>query len=220
MQTAENLSHYSQVTPETRGTNMATDKIQISVVAPCYNEATNIPELVTRLLAVFAKRALRGQIVLVNDASTDNTGALIDELARQHPEVVAVHHERNRGIEGGWNSGVQAATGEFVCFMDADLQNLPEDIWRLYREILHTNADVVQGFRSSVGRLKDARYTLSKGLNVILNSLFGMRARDNKSGFVIARREVMQDVLRHRFNYKYFQTFITVSAGLITPPTV
>ena len=213
MQTAEILSHSAISDHDTTDSlKVASDKIQLSVVAPCYNEATNIPELVSRLMAVFAKRKLRGQIVLVNDASTDNTGPLIDELARKHPEIIAVHHERNRGSEGGWNSGVSAAAGEFVCLIDADLQNLPEDVWRLYREILHTNADVVQGFRSSVGRLQDARYTLSKGLNIILNTLFGMRARDNKSGFVISRKEVMQDVLRHRYNYRYFQTFITDSA--------
>jgi phenylacetate-coenzyme A ligase PaaK-like adenylate-forming protein len=184
----------------------------ISVVAPCYNEAKNIPELVMRLLAVFAKRNISGQIVLVNDGSTDNTGRLIDEYARTHRDVLAVHHTVNRGIEAAWRSGVDAARGEFVCLIDADLQNLPEDVWRLYREIQFTAADMVQGYRSSVGRLKDSRHALSKGLNVILNVLFGMHARDNKSGFVIARREVLLEVLTHRYSYRYFQTFIAVSA--------
>src|SRR6185503_3871029 len=96
--------------------------------------------------------------------------------------------------------------------IDADLQNLPEDVWRLYREIRLTHADVVQGTRSSVGRLKDSRYLLSKGLNVLLNVLFGMSATDNKSGFVIALKETLLDVLHHRYRYRYFQTFITVAA--------
>jgi phenylacetate-CoA ligase len=137
---------------------------------------------------------------------------VIDELARRNPNVVGVHHPVNRGIEAAWRSGLQAARGVYVCFIDADLQHLPEDVYRLLREIQLSNADLVQGYRSSVGRLKNSRYILSKGLNFILNVLFGMNMRDNKCGFVIARKEVLEDVLTHRYRYRYFQTFITVSA--------
>jgi phenylacetate-CoA ligase len=187
-------------------------EVDISVVAPCYNEARNLPELVLRLDATFKKRGLVGEIVLVNDGSVDDTAAVIDRLAAENPAVVAVHHEKNRGIEAGWHSGLSAATGEYACLIDADLQYLPEDVWRLYRELRLTHADLVQGTRSTVGRLRDSRYILSKGLNVLLNSMFGMSLRDNKSGFVIARRETLQDILRHRFRYFYFQSFITVAA--------
>jgi phenylacetate-CoA ligase len=184
----------------------------LSVVAPCYNEAKNLPELVERLLRVFDKKQIEGEVVLVNDGSRDDTGAVIDALAARHENVIAVHHPENRGIPAGWSSGVAAAKGEYVCLIDADLQNLPEDVWRLYREIRLTHADLVQGYRSTVGRLKDSRFLLSKGLNLLLNTLFGMSLRDNKSGFVIALRETLADVLHHRYVYRYFQTFITVSA--------
>lgn len=187
-------------------------KYDLSVVAPCYNEAGNIPELVSRLLAAFERKNINGQIVLVNDASTDNTGVVIDRFAEQHQQVKGVHHPSNRGIEGGWASGASASEGRYVCFMDADLQNLPEDVPRLYREILQSRADVVQGTRSTIGRLKDSRFTLSKGLNIILNTAFGMNLKDNKSGFVIALRDTMLDILRHRYHYQYFQSFITVAA--------
>ncbi len=186
--------------------------LDISVVAPCYNEAKNLPELVARLAKVFAKRQLAGEIVLVDDGSSDDTGAVIDRLAVRYASVVPVHHQHNQGIEAAWKSGLAAATGAYVCLIDADLQNLPEDVWRLYREITTTHADVVQGYRSSVGRLKNGRFILSRGLNWMLNTLFGMRQHDNKSGFVIALRETLADVLRHRFKYRFFQTFITVSA--------
>jgi phenylacetate-CoA ligase len=99
-----------------------------------------------------------------------------------------------------------------VCFIDADLQNPPEDVWRLYQELLFTRADLVQGIRSTLVRERDSRYYLSRGLNVLLNALFGMRAPDNKSGFVLGRKEILEDVLRHRFRYKYYQTFIRVAA--------
>jgi phenylacetate-CoA ligase len=186
--------------------------VELSVVVPCYNEAGNLPELVARLRSVFEKRKVRGEIVLVNDGSRDDTGAVIDSLAQAHPEVVPVHHEKNRGLAAGWDSGVARATGVYVCLIDADLQYQPEDVARLHRELLHTRVDMVQGYRSSIGRQRDSRYHLSKGLNFMLNTLFGMRLRDNKSGFVIARRETLADILHRRFSYAYFQTFIAVSA--------
>ena len=186
--------------------------LDLSVVVPCYNEAKNLPELVQRLERVFDRKEIAGEIVLVDDGSADDTGAVIHALAAGHPRVVGMFHERNRGIAAAWRSGVGRARGEYVCLIDADLQNLPEDVWRLYREIRLSHADLVQGYRSSVGRLKDSRYLLSKGLNALLNTLFGMSARDNKSGFVIALRESLADILHHRYRYRYFQTFITVAA--------
>lgn len=186
--------------------------VELSVVVPCYNEAGNLPELVARLRSVFEKRRVKGEIVLVNDGSGDDTGKVIDSLAKTHSEVVPVHHEKNQGLAAGWDSGVAQATGVYVCLIDADLQYQPEDVARLHRELLHTRVDLVQGYRSSIGRQRDSRYHLSKGLNTLLNTIFGMRLRDNKSGFVIARRETLADILHRRLKYAYFQTFIAVSA--------
>ena len=185
---------------------------ELSVIAPCYNEEGNLRELVNRLRTAFETKNIAGEIVLVDDGSQDGTGTLVDQLAQEHPNVVAVHHERNRGMVAGWQSGLEASHGDLVCLIDADLQNLPEDVCRLYRELRVSGADIVQGFRSSVGRLRDSRYFLSKTLNAILNMCFGMRLRDNKSGFIICRRDVLSDILRHRFRYYYFQSLIMVAA--------
>lgn len=184
----------------------------LSVIAPCYNEEGNLRELVNRLQNAFRKKDIAGEIILVNDGSTDNTASVVDKFSREHPNVVAVHHRRNLGIVAGWKSGLQAARGDLVCLIDADLQNLPEDVCRLFRELHLSGADIVQGYRSSVGRLRDSRYGLSKGLNLILNACFSMRLRDNKSGFIICRRDVLADLLRHRFKYHYFQSLIMVAA--------
>ncbi len=186
---------------------------ELSVVAPCFNEEASVEELTERLCAAMAKKGIRGQVVLVNDGSWDETPAKLDMLAARYEQVVAVHHATNQGMEGGWATGVATATGEHVCLIDADLQNLPEDVPRLYRELLRTGADVVQGSRSSVGRLRDERYLQSKALNTLLNGLFGMHLRDNKSGFVVARRSTLIDILRHEHEYEFFQTFIAISAA-------
>jgi phenylacetate-CoA ligase len=185
---------------------------ELSVIAPCFNEEGNLRELVNRLRTAFATRNIAGEIVLVDDGSQDGTGVLVDQLASEYPNIIAVHHDTNRGIVAGWRSGLEASHGDLVCLIDADLQNLPEDVCRLYREIRVSGADIVQGYRSSIGRLRDSRYLLSKTLNAILNTCFGMCLRDNKSGFLICRHDVLADILRHRFPYYYFQSLIMVAA--------
>ena len=204
---------YSKNTGPSKGQTGSTSLIDISVVAPCLNEEGNILELTRRVAHVFESKKMRGELILVDDGSTDRTYETILSLMKEYPILRVERHPTNLGIEAGWKTGIEASRGKFVCLMDADLQNPPEQVWNLYQEILFSNADLVQGFRSSIGRLRDSRYLLSRGLNIILNTCFGMNLRDNKSGFVIAPKEVLADVIRHRFRYFYFQSFIAVSAA-------
>ncbi len=186
---------------------------EISVVGSAYNEGNNIVEFVERLQNVFTRKGIRGQIVLVNDASTDATGELMTHLATTSSNIHVIQNSYNKGISESWKIGIQAAEGRYVCLMDTDLQNLPEEVLKLYQEIVFTNADLVQGWRNHIGRKRfSPRYYLSIGLNRFLNVLFRMRLRDNKSGFVIARREVLLDIMKHKGRYTHFQTFITVAA--------
>ncbi|MFW5739200.1 MAG: glycosyltransferase [Myxococcota bacterium] len=187
--------------------------LTISVIAPCYNEEFNIPALVERVLTVLDRGKLDGELVLVDDGSGDGTRRVIERYAEQHPgRVVGRFHARNAGIAAAWKTGAAAARGKYVCVIDADLQYQPEDILRLHRTLIESSVDVVQGGRSAVGREKDTRFHLSRGLNRILNTAFDMDLHDNKSGFVICEREVMQDLLSYEGNYHYWQTFIMVAA--------
>jgi len=191
----------------------STAPLDLSVVVPCFNEELNIPELVERTLRVFDAGKLRAELVLVDDGSRDGTAQVIRAHEAEHPgRVVGVFHEKNQGLAAAWRSGVDAARGAKVSVIDADLQYQPEDILRLYRTLMESSVDIVQGWRSSVGRLKDGRYVLSRGLNTILNRTFGMDLRDNKSGFLCCAKEVMQDLLRHEGRYAYWQSFIMVAA--------
>ena len=186
--------------------------VEISIIVPCHNEAENVIELAERARTMFEARGLAGEVVFVDDASTDHTGALIDELAARCDFVRAVHHPTNKGMVGGWESGLQASSGRYVAIMDGDLQYLPEDVYRLYRQLKYTNADIVQGGRSHIGRPRDFRYTMSRVLHYILRALFGIRLHDVKSGFLVCEREIFAHILRRRFSYDYFQTFIVISA--------
>jgi phenylacetate-CoA ligase len=187
--------------------------VQLSVIAPCFNEEANIPELVQRVLRVFEMGEIQGELVLVDDASQDGTARVIREQMAAHPGlVVGQFHRKNQGIAGGWRTGTEAARGASVAIIDSDLQYRPEDILRLYRVLMEQSVDVVQGWRSPVGREKGTRYNLSRGFNFLLNKSFGMGLRDNKSGFVCCSREVMQDLLTFKGAYHYWQSFIMVAA--------
>ena len=187
--------------------------LELSVIAPCFNEELNVPELTRRVLATLDGAKVSGELILVDDGSTDGTEAVIKSLEEKHPgRVVGRFHGGNRGIAQAWKTGVAAARAPLVAVIDSDLQYQPEDLIRLRRELLEHSLDVVQGFRSPFGRERGSRYTLSRGLNFLLNTTFGMRLRDNKSGFVMCSKEVMEDLLTFKGSYDYWQSFIMVAA--------
>ena len=188
-----------------------TDAVVLSVIAPCFNEEGNIDQLTDRTLATFDKMGVSAELVLVDDGSGDETWARIQRRAEADPRVRGVRHASNRGMEEGWRSGSQASKGDLICIIDADLQNRPEDVAKLYKTYLRELPDIVQAVRHLNEGPK--RYRLfSRGLNFLLNASFGTRLRDNKSGFLLCRREVFADILTHRFDYRYFQSFVGVAA--------
>jgi phenylacetate-CoA ligase len=189
------------------------DSYSLSVIAPCLNEEVNIPVLAERLFAATDESGISTELVLVDDGSTDGTWQAIERLRESRGDsVVGVRHMSNFGISESWRTGLDSARGTYACFIDADLQNPPEEVVTLYRRLLSSPFDIVQGFRSSIGRLRDSRLVFSKVLNLLLNATFGMRARDNKSGFLLGPSAVLMDVVDHRRKYRHFQTFVTVSA--------
>src|SRR6187455_2937398 len=150
-------------------------QLDLSVIVPCFNEELNIPELTERVLRMFDAGRLRGELLLVDDGSSDGTARVIREQEAAHGKAVrGVFHRDNRGLAAAWRSGTDAAEAPTVAVLDADLQYQPEDVLRLYRTLMDHSIDVVQGWRSSVGRERGQRYYLSRGFNTMLNAAFGM----------------------------------------------
>jgi glycosyltransferase involved in cell wall biosynthesis len=120
--------------------------IDVSVVVPTYKGAESLRELVSRTEALFAERGLRGEIVVVNDASPDSTWSVIDELSRDNSNVVGVDLLTNHGQARATLCGIAYARGRLVATMDDDLQQWPEDIGTLYDALeQHPEWDAVVG---------------------------------------------------------------------------
>jgi len=191
---------------------MSEAEIQLTIIAPCFNEEGNIAELARRVDSCRDRLPQPLELVLVDDGSKDNTWSEIQKARERHSFVVPVRHFGNAGLVAGWKSGLAAARGRFVVTIDADLQYRPEDIALLLAKMNETDADLVQGAREvEVGR-SPLRRVLTAGFSRLLNFLFGMNLKDNKSGFILYRREAMAGVLATRFRYRFFQHFVTVAA--------
>ena len=182
----------------------------ISVVAPCLNEEDNVISLFEKV--DLALKQFEYELIFVNDGSADLTQLQIENLIQQNPQKIRViNHPYNLGIPEAWNSGIKIARGDLVCLIDTDLQNPPESIPFLVRALEESQSDFAQGVRSSIGRIKDQRLFLSRGLNLLLNLVFRQNAKDSKSGFVLGKTSYFLEVMKNRPNVMHFQTFLGVA---------
>lgn len=185
---------------------------ELSVIAPCFNEELNVHVLVERMLAVFDALPIPAELILVDDGSKDATWSKIEQAQAAEPRVRGFRHASNKGIVGGWRTGLEGSQAPLLCLIDSDLQNRPEDIPRLYEAFVREQPDLVQAVRHP--KVNKNRIAFSKGLNVLLNVTFGMHLRDNKSGFILCKREVLASILEDAAGYRYFQSFVGVAAGV------
>ena len=182
----------------------------ISILVPCLNESGNVTATFNRISKALGDHLF--EVVFINDGSTDATENEIKKIVELNPSIAKlVSHKVNLGIPYAWNSGLNISQYDLICLIDGDLQNPPEAILQLLQILNEQQADVVQGSRSSIGRLKDQRLVFSRGLNLLLNLSFRQDAVDSKSGFLISTKQVLQDVFVDIPRFRHFQTFIGVA---------
>lgn len=144
-QTWEWQAKYSQPLYEKK---LLQDKIKykLSAVIACYKDGQAIPVMHERLTKVFRKLHVDYEIIFVNDASPDNTAAVLERIVDQDEHVIAVEHSRNFGSQSAFLSGMEISTGDGVILLDGDLQDPPELIEQFYQE-WQKGYDVVYGRR-------------------------------------------------------------------------
>lgn len=165
--------------------------MKISVVLPIYNEAATVEEIVARVRA----SGYAQEIVAVDDASSDGTRGILDQLATRHPELVVLRHERNQGKGAALRSGFAKATGDLIIVQDADLEYDPADYGALLTPLLDGRADVVFGSRFLGGPhrvLYFWHYVANRALTLLSNSLTNVNLTDMETGYKAFRREVLE----------------------------
>jgi len=167
----------------------------LSCVIPAYNEAANLRLLLPRLQAFLSERFAQWEIVLVDDGSSDDTGAVIDEWAARCPQFLALQLSRNFGKEAGLTAGLEAARGDVVVQLDADLQHPPELIdamvarWR-------AGADVVYAVRED---RSDERALKRVGVRLFYRMIQGtdrFQVPPNAGDFRLMDRQVVEALLK------------------------
>lgn len=118
----------------------------ISIIIPLFNEEESLPELIPWIESVLKKNDLSGEIVLIDDGSTDHSWEVINGM-KESSHIKAVRFKRNYGKSAALNTGFQHASGKVVITMDADLQDSPEEIPELYRMITEDGYDLVSGWK-------------------------------------------------------------------------
>ena len=180
-------------------TDSTTNK-RISVVTPVYNERENLDAFVREVCAALADYDY--ELILVNDGSTDGSGAALDALATAHPGVVtAIHLSRNFGMEPAISAGLAASTGAAVIILDADLQDDPA-AFKAFIAAWEDGADVAYAVRSSREEFW-MRRLLFWGFYRLLSWIANVELPLDASNFALMDRKVVDTLLalpeRNRF---------------------
>ena len=164
--------------------------MKLAVIIPAFNEAATIAEVVARVRAV----PLAKEILVVDDASTDGTGAVLAGLAG--PDLTVLTHPRNRGKGAAIRTALGAVTAEAVVVQDADLEYLPEELPRLLEPVAAGRAEIVYGsrFLGSLDGMRFANYLANKILAWEATLLFGQRITDEATCYKLFRTSVLRSI--------------------------
>jgi len=197
--------------------------VNVTVIVPTYNEASNLPSLVSELLAQPIPDL---HLLIVDDESPDGTGQLAQELAARAPgRIDVMRRTGQRGLGRAYVDGFRWALqhgAEAIAQMDADFSHAPADVPRLVAKI--SECDVAVGSRYVAGGRVDeqwsiGRYALSWWANTYARAILGLKTHDATAGFKAWRRSALEaiDLSRIRSNGYIFQvemTYISERLGL------
>jgi dolichol-phosphate mannosyltransferase len=166
--------------------------MRISLVIPVYNEAESIEELHRQIADVAERAGYDVEMVLVSDGSTDSSWEVIESLARTDRRVHGVRLRRNFGKAAALAAGFDAAQGDVVVTMDADLQDDPAELPKMLAR-LDEGWDVVSGWKLVRHDPWHKRWP-SKLFNWLVGRLTGVRLHDHNCGYKCYRRDVILEV--------------------------
>jgi len=181
-------------------------KPELSVVIPLYCEEDNVPLLVDELAEALS--GVEYELILVDDGSDDATFEKIKAASEQNPRIIGVQLRRNFGQTAAMSAGFRVACGEYVAYMDGDLQMDPEDILRLLDRLKRDHLDLVNGWRQDRKDAGLSRRLPSRIANTLIRWSTGVRLHDYGCPMKVMR----QDVAKHLRLYGEQHRFLPVMA--------
>ena len=180
------------------------DQVQLSLVAPVYNEVDNLRPLYDRVVEVF-QDALHWELVLVDDGSTDGSRELIAQLSREDARVRGVFFAHNCGQTAAVLGGIRASQGALLATMDADMQNDPADLPAMLERL--GEHDAVVGYRQ---KRNDSwiRRVSSKVANGVRNRLSGDQIRDTGCSLKLFRTRAIRDIALFEGMHRFLPTLL------------
>lgn len=162
---------------------------QITAIMPSLNEEKNLAAAVQNVISSCERLGVHGEVVIVNDGSTDNTGKLAEELKTKHPFIQVIHHEQPQGIGGSFWDGVKIARGEAVVMIPGDGENDAAEILRYLPLMEQVDMVVPYVFNRQVR--SPARRMLSNLYRGIINLSFGTTL-NYMNGTVLYRKSILE----------------------------
>jgi len=171
--------------------------MKLSVIIPVYNEEKTLREVIKKVEGVNLIGGLEKEIILIEDASLDRTGEIIEEY-KNREGFVAVKHKRNRGKGASVIDGIRAASGDFLIIQDADLEYEPEDYNRILPKLLNGEADAVYGSRFLTEGFRKkmffSQYFSNKILTAFSNWMTGLKLTDMETCYKAMTRKVAEEI--------------------------
>lgn len=173
--------------------------MDISIVVPLFNEAESLPHLYDWIERVMKDHGYTYEVIFVNDGSTDESWRVIEDLREKHTvdgvsPVRGICFRHNYGKSAALYCGFEAAEGDVVVTMDADLQDSPEEIPEMRRMILEDGYDLVSGWKQKRFDNKLTKNLPSKLFNATARRVTGIYLHDMNCGLKAYRQEVVKNI--------------------------
>jgi glycosyltransferase involved in cell wall biosynthesis len=182
-------------------------ELDLSVVFPVYNEEENVPLLLAEIAAALKDKPWLYEIVAVDDGSTDRSLAVLHEQQAIHPNLRILRLQKNSGQTAALDAAWRAARGKYVVSLDADLQNDPADIPRMFQKLLDEKVDMVIGVR--VNRMDTAARRLQSRIgNGVRNWITGDHITDTGCSLKILRRACIDEIQLFTGMHRFLPTLV------------
>ena len=189
--------------------------LDVSVVVPLYNEEESLPELVEQLLASLRPSGERFELVLVNDGSSDQTAAVLEQVSQEVPELVGVLLRKNYGQTAAMAAGFDVARGRIIVSLDGDLQNDPADIPLLLAK-LREGYDLVSGWRHQRQDAELQRKLPSRIANRLIGRVTGVKLHDYGCSLKAYDRAVLSDMRLYGELHRFLPALAFIEGARIT----